>query len=114
MECSDCNEPLLLAMHKLETIASQNGFTLHDVPADGDCMYSAIVYQLNSIGIHVNSQTLRQKVAEYLRANKASYCDLVCRPVERNYGYNANTVAPTKEDEYIASIADTQLQKELQ
>ena len=114
MECSDCSDPLLLAMHKLETIASQNCFTIHDVSADGDCMYSAIVYQLNSIGIHVDSQTLRQKVADYLRANKASYCDFVCQPVERNDGYNADTVAPTNEDEYIASISDSQLQKELQ
>ena len=113
MECSDCNDPLLLAIHKLETIASQNCFTIHDVPADGDCMYSAIVYQLNSIGVHVDSQTLRQKVADYLRANKASYCDFVCQPVERIDGYNADTVAPTKEDEYVASIADPQLQKEL-
>ena len=54
VECSDCNDPLLSAMHRLETIASQNGFTIHDVPADGDCMFSAIVYQLNSIGIHVD------------------------------------------------------------
>ena len=82
-ECSDCNDPLLSAMHKLETIASQNGFTIHDVPADGDCMFSAIVYQLNSIGIHVDSQTLRQNVAEYLQANKASYCDFVCQPCSR-------------------------------
>ena len=47
----DCNDPLLLAMHKLQTIASRNGFVIHDVPADGDCMYSAIVYQLNIRGI---------------------------------------------------------------
>ena len=113
MECSDCNDPLLSAMHKLKTIASQNGFTIHDVPADGDCMFSAIVYQLSSIGIHVDSQTLRQNVADYMQANKASYCDFVCQPVERNDGYNADTVAPTKEDEYIASIADPLLQTEL-
>ena len=101
-------------MHKLETIASQNGFTIHDVPADGDCMFSAIVYQLNSIGIcDVDSCVLRQNVADYLQANKASYCDFVCQPVERNDGYNADTVTPTKEDEYIASIADPQLQTEL-
>ena len=100
-------------MHKLETVASQNGFTLHDVPADGNCMFSAIVYQLNSIGIHVDSHTLRQNVVEYLQANKASYCDFVCQPVETNDGYNADTVAPTKEDMYIASIADPHLQTEL-
>ena len=37
------------AVHKLETIASQIGFTIHDVPYyDGNCMFSAIAYQLNS------------------------------------------------------------------
>ena len=113
MECSDWNDPLLLAVLDLETIASQNGFTINDVPADGDCMFSAIVYQLINIGIDVDSQTLRQNVADYLRANKASYCDFVCQPVERIDGYNADTVASTKDDEYIASIANSQLQKEL-
>ena len=92
----ECNDPLLSAMHKLETIASQNGFTIHDVPADGDCMFSAIVYQLSSIGIHVDSPTLRQHVVDYLQANKASCCDFVCQPVARTDGYNADTVAPTK------------------
>ena len=52
MECSDCNDPLLLAMHTLKTIASQSGFAMHDVPADGDCMFSAIVYRF---GVHVDS-----------------------------------------------------------
>ena len=31
MECSDSDDALLTAVHKLETIASQNGFTIHDV-----------------------------------------------------------------------------------
>ena len=109
--CSDYHDPLLLAMHKLETITRQNGFTIHDVPADGDCMFSAIVYGLNSIGIRdVNSQTLRLIVADYMRANRASYSDFVCQLVEQTDGYNADTAAPTKEDAYIASIADPEMQ----
>ena len=32
MDCSDSDDALLTAVHKLETIASQNGFTIHDVP----------------------------------------------------------------------------------
>ena len=114
MDCSDVNDPLLTAIHKLEKIASQNGFTIRDVPADGDCMFSAIVYQLSSTGIcDVDSQTLRQNVANYMRANKASYCDFVCQPVEQTDGYIADTAAPTKEDTYIASIADPEMQTEL-
>ena len=51
MECSDNEDALSTAVHKLETIASQNGFTIHDVPYDGTCRFSAIAYQLNSAGI---------------------------------------------------------------
>ena len=29
MDCSDSDDPLLSAVHKLETIASQDGFTIH-------------------------------------------------------------------------------------
>ena len=78
MECYDISDPLLTAICKLETIASQNGFTIHDLPADGDCMFSAIVYQLTSTGIcDVDSQTWRQNFIDYMLANKASYCDFV-------------------------------------
>ena len=70
------------AVHKLETIASQNGFTIHDVPYDGNCMFSAIAYQLNSSGVcDVNSNGLRQTIAKFLKANKAQYWDFVCQPV---------------------------------
>ena len=41
MDCSDNENALSAAVHKLETIASQNGFTIHDVPYDGNCMFSA-------------------------------------------------------------------------
>ena len=67
---TDSNNPLLSAMYKLETVASQNDFIIHDVPADGNCMFSAIVYQLNSIGIHVVSQTLRQLLLNTCKLTK--------------------------------------------
>ena len=51
MDCSNSDDALLTAVHKLETIAGQNGFTIHDVPYDGNCMFSAIAYQLNSTSI---------------------------------------------------------------
>ena len=47
------------------------------MPSDDDCMFSAILYQLNSNGFYnYDRNTLRQTVANYLRVNKASYCDL--------------------------------------
>ena len=108
MDCSHSDDNLLTAV---ETITRQNGFTIHDVPYDGNCMFSAIVYQLNSTGIC--EIRLRQTVADYLETNIASYCDFVCQPLAQNAGYNADTEPPTQEDIYIASIADPQLQTEL-
>ena len=102
-------------MHKLETIASQNGFTIHDVLYDGNCMFSAIAYQLNSSGIcDFDSNALRQTVAHYLEANRASYCDFLCQPVAQNADCNdADTEPPTQEDEFIDNIANPELQTEL-
>ena len=77
-------------------------------------MFSAIAYQLNSSGVcDVNSNGLRQTIADFLEANKAQYWDFVCQPVAHNYKYNADTEPPTEEDKYIDSIADPQLQKQL-
>ena len=60
MDCSNSDDALLTAVHKLETIGGQNGFTIHDVPYDGNCMFSAIAYQLNNTGIcDFDSNTLR-------------------------------------------------------
>ena len=114
MDCSDSDNAFLTAQQKLNAVVYENGFTIHDVPSDGDCMFSAILYQLNSTGLcDVDSDTLRQTVADYLRVNKASYCDFVCQPVAQIDAYNADTEPPTEEDEYIDSITDPQLQTEL-
>ena len=74
MECSDSSDPLLLAMWQLEEIANQNDFTIHDVPADGDCMFSAIAYQLNRSNIcDVDSTLLRDMAADHLQSNKRHF-----------------------------------------
>ena len=60
-----------------------------------------------------DSNALRQTVADYLEANRASYCDFLCQPVAQNDDYNADTEPKTQEDKYIDSIADPELQTEL-
>ena len=54
-----------------------------------------------------------QTVADYLGANRASYCDFMCQPVAQNDDHNADTEPQTQEDEYIDSIADPESQTEL-
>ena len=68
MECS--NDELSLALHKLKQLALQNGFTIYDVPYDGNCMFSAISHQLQTSDVcNVDSSELRQMIA--------SQCSLV-------------------------------------
>ena len=97
MDCSDTADPLVTAMHNLETQVRQNGFTIHNVPYDGDCMFSSILHQLNSSGVcEFFGKTLRQAV---VRANQASYyCDFVCWPVDQHDDYKADTDSITQED----------------
>ena len=54
------NDALTIASNALERLARENGFTVHDVPYDGDCLFSAIAYELESIGLcSVNKSELR-------------------------------------------------------
>ena len=45
---SEPSDELSLALQKLKSLAFQNGFTIFDVPYDGNCMFSAISHKLQS------------------------------------------------------------------
>ena len=114
MECSSNSDEFSTALQQLKSSAHQNSLTIHDVPYDGNCMFSAISYQLQNNGVcDADSNKLREKVADHLQANAALYCDFLCQPVSSEDGYNADTEQPTAEDEFIKSVSDTQLQTEL-
>ena len=100
---------------QLKARAHQNSFTIRDVPYDGNCIFSSISYQLQTTGVcNVNSNELRQKVADHLQANAALYRDFLCQPVpSEDDDYNADTEQPTTEDQYINSVVDPQMQTEL-
>ena len=97
------------ASNTLKTITRENGFIVHDVPYDGDCLFSAIVYQLKSIGLHSGDKNeLRKMVADHLDANSAFYCNYVSQSLASHDAYNADTEAPNAEDAYIATLDDPQ------
>jgi len=98
----------------LETVAHQSGFIIHAVPYDGNCMFSAVSHQLQSAGIcSVESNELREMVTNHLDVNSALYSESLSQPVASQDAYNADTEPPTAEDEYINSVADSQLQLQL-
>ena len=110
----DSNE-FLMAVGQLKTLARVNGFNIHEVPCDGNCMFSAVSYQLKNSGVcSADSNEIRQNVADHLEANSAFYRDFLCQPVpSAGDVYNADTEQLTAEDEYIDSVADPHLKAEL-
>ena len=85
IECS--SDKFSIALKKLKVWPFKNGFTIRN--------------------------ELRNKVADHLEANAASYCDFVCQPVATDNKYNADTEPPTAEDVYIDSVSDPKLQTQL-
>ena len=100
-----------IAFNVLEQVARENGFAIHNVPYDGDCLFSSIAYQLEPItACNVDKNTLRQMVVDHLKNNSNLYKRFVSQP---NDPYNADTEPPTAQDEQIETIADHELQVEL-
>ena len=78
MEFSDDSDGFSIALQQLKALANQNNFSIHDVPYDGDCMFSAISYQLEDSGVcSGDSSVLRQKIADFLEANASLYRDFL-------------------------------------
>jgi len=84
---SPCNDNestsyLLLATHDLERYAADNHFSIHHVAGDDNCLYNAVLYQLQSNGVlNVTVQNLREMVATYLSQHAETYMPFVCSPV---------------------------------
>lgn len=61
------------AYSDLVTLVRQHGFVLHDVPGDGKCLFHAISYQLEHLGIpNMSASSLRANVVSHLRDNPCS------------------------------------------
>ena len=108
-ESSSLNNPtnqLTTATNTLTALARQRGFSVHDVPGDGNCLFNAIAYQLQS----VSAREMRETVAKHLESNSVFYSNFLAQPVASNNAYNADTEAPNDEDANIDTIANPQQQ----
>ena len=79
MECcpsslSSGNDALTVAFNVLERAAREKGFAIHDVPYDGDCLFSSIAYQLESIAAcRIDKNTLREMLVDHPESNSNLY-----------------------------------------
>ncbi len=75
MECLDDGDELSTALQQLKLVASQNSFSIHNVLCDGDCMFSAISYQVQMNDVcSADSSELRQKVADQMQLCIIIFC----------------------------------------
>ena len=78
-------------------------------------MFSSIAYQLESITVcSVDKSTLRQMVADYSENNSNLYKRFLSQPVVYQDAYNVDTEPHTVQDAYIDTVADHELQTELE
>ena len=108
------NDDLMAASDRLQALARDNGFIIHNVPGDGNCLFNAIAYQLRPFGVTVDDiSKLRSAVANNLEENSEFYRDLLAQPMASNNSYNADTETPLEQDAYIDTIADPEQQAKL-
>ena len=90
----------------LVCLARQHGLAVHNVPGDGDCLFHAISYQLEHIGLPSTSgPSLRADVVSHLRANPhASDGTHYSNFISYNVSASTDTEAPTFEDVLIQAL----------
>ena len=102
----------------LNSLARERGFAVQDVPGDGDCLFSAVGLQLENIGIQSGRRNLRAELVEHLQSSPYTHDsshlrNYVSAPVIADDPLNADTEAPTRQDEVISSIEDADLRQQL-
>ena len=95
----------------MNSLARERGFAVQDVPGDGDCLFSAVGVQFENIGIQSSRRNLRAELVEHLQSTpyihgSSHLRDYVSAPVIADDPLNADTEAPTRQDEVINSIKD--------
>ena len=102
-------DELITASNTLKALATEEGFTVHDVPGDGNCLFNAIAYQLE----FTNASQIRQSVTVHLESNAIFYRDFLAQPIRCSNAHNADTEAPNDEDAFIDTVHQSEQQLQL-
>ena len=111
VDTSSTDDEVLYCTNVLEQFARQHELVIHDVPRDGNCLFSSVAYQLQNVGHNVNASILRQMVVDYLSDNSEYYSQSVHQPVASNDEYDADNETHDEEDAYINAIVYPETQR---
>ena len=82
-------------------------------------LFSAVAVQLNSLGVQPGETSLREQLVEYLEAHpythdgSSHFRNYVSAPVVSDDPSNADTEAPSEQDNIISSVDNLQLRQQL-
>ncbi|RWS26230.1 OTU domain-containing protein 6B-like protein [Leptotrombidium deliense] len=92
-----------LEAEKLNKILQQKGYTVHEIPSDGDCMYKAIEHQLGILNITICVRELRENCANVLRQRKPDFLPyLTSRETD-------NLMTDDEYEKYCEEVANTKM-----
>ena len=103
----------------LNFLARERGFSVRDVPRDGNCLFSAVAVQLDSLGIPPSKTSLREQLVEYLQEHpyihdsSSHFREFISASVISDDPSNADTEAPSQQDVFINSIENLRLRQQL-
>lgn len=72
-EKTNVNLPRATEQRLLEEKLKEEGFEIHDIVPDGNCLFSAVSHQLKRHGQNLTASELRKVCAKNLRENRSDY-----------------------------------------
>lgn len=98
----------------LISLAHDRGFSVRSVPGDGNCLFHSVQMQLETLGIQLDHQTMREQLVEYFEDHPYTH-DGSCHL--RNYLPGAvggqDTEPADEEDSFISSVTDDDTRQQL-
>nr|XP_018914806.1 PREDICTED: OTU domain-containing protein 6B [Bemisia tabaci]XP_018914807.1 PREDICTED: OTU domain-containing protein 6B [Bemisia tabaci] len=86
----------------INKILKSKGLMIKDVPSDGDCMYSAVKYQLSEKNLPVISVSdLRHRTSDQMRSKSSEFLPYLCHPD------TGLVFSPEEYAEYCDKVANT-------
>ena len=93
---------------RLNSLASERGFSVTNVPGDGSCLFHSVRMQLETLGIHLQARAMREQLAQYLQEHPYTHdgsCHLRAF-LSDSVTSTGDMESAEEEDHFISSIAD--------
>ncbi|VEN46868.1 unnamed protein product [Callosobruchus maculatus] len=97
--------PRMAETNAIKQVLKSLNLKLHNIPADGNCLYLAVNHQLQITGRSTQSvNDLRKSTAEYLMKNKDDFMPFMCNELDES-----EIVSEEQFESYCKDVATTKL-----